>query len=118
VLLIGPTGRGVRGRLPRNAKVLATAAVDPTFDIAASRTTDVRVIVLDTNQFGAALIRDLHTVFPTVKIVALASTPRAMVTALRAGAAVALPRSTPPSTLARVIQRLLHPAKKPVVSKR
>ena len=118
VVLTGSAGRDVKGKLPRYAKLLAAADIDPTFDAAASRTTDVRVIVLDTNQFGSALIRDLHTVFPTVKIVALASTPRAMVTALRAGAAVALPRSTPPSTLARVIQRLLHPPKKPVVSKR
>jgi hypothetical protein len=118
VVLTGSTGRDVRGRLPRNAKLLATTGIDPTFDAAASRTTDVRVIVLDTNQFGTALIRDLHTVFPSVKIVALASTPRVMVTALRAGAAIALPRSTPPSTLARVIQRLLHPPKKPDVSRR
>jgi hypothetical protein len=48
-----------------------------------------------------------------VKIVVLASSPRAMVAALKAGAAIALPRSTPASTLARVIQRLLHPPKKP-----
>ena len=100
------------GKLPaRGARVVAAQGVEPTFNAAASRTTDVRVIVIDMNQFGSSLIRDLHAVFPSVKIVALASTPRAMVAALKAGAAVALPRSTPPSTLARVIQKLLHPPK-------
>jgi hypothetical protein len=117
VVVTGSAAGDVKGRLPRSARLLTAVGVDPTFDAAASRTTDVRVIVLDTNQFGTALIHDLHTVFPSVKIIALASTPRGMATALRAGAAIALPRSTPPSTLARVIQRLLHPAKKPAASK-
>jgi hypothetical protein len=36
-----------------------------------------------------------------------------MARALQAGAVVALPRSTPPATLARVIQRLLAPPKHP-----
>jgi Bacterial Ig domain/Bacterial Ig-like domain len=118
VVLTGSAGGGVKGRLRRSARLLPTAGIDPTFDAAASRKIDVRVIVLDANQFGAAFIRDLHTVFPSVRIVALASPPRAMAMALRAGAAVALPRSTPPSTLARVIQRLLHPPKRPDVRKK
>jgi DNA-binding NarL/FixJ family response regulator len=51
-------------------------------------------------------VRDLHVVFPAVKIVALAAGPRTMATALKAGATVVLPRSTPPATLAKIIQRL------------
>jgi DNA-binding NarL/FixJ family response regulator len=118
VVLTGSAGGDVKGRLPRNTRLVPAPGIDPTFDAAASRSTDVRVIVLDMNQVGAPFIRDLHTVFPSVKIVALASTPRAMATALRAGAAIALPRSTPPSALARVIQRLLHPPKRPDVRKK
>ncbi len=114
VVLTGSAARGFTGRFPtRSPKVVSASGVDPTFDAAASRKTDVRVIVVDADQFGLAFVRDLHTVFPSVKIVVLASSPRALVAALKAGAAIALPRSTPASTLARVIQRLLHPPKKP-----
>jgi len=65
------------------------------------------------DEFGIGLIRDLHTVFPAVKIVALASSPRMMAAALKAGAAIVLPRSTPPATMAKVIQKLLAAPAKP-----
>ena len=53
-----------------------------------------------------SVVRDLHTVFPAVKIVALAAGPKTMSAALKAGATVVLPRSTPPAMLAKIIQRL------------
>jgi hypothetical protein len=39
--------------------------------------------------------------------------PKQMAAARKAGAAVALPRSTPASTLARVVKRLAKPARPP-----
>jgi DNA-binding NarL/FixJ family response regulator len=66
----------------------------------------VRVVVVDVDEFGVSVVRDLHVVFPSVKIVALAAGPRTMVAALRAGATVVLPRSTPSATLTKIIQRL------------
>jgi hypothetical protein len=57
-------------------------------------------------------------VFPSVRIVALASTPKLLAGSLAAGAAIALPRATPPATLARVIQRLLHRPKPASPAKR
>jgi DNA-binding NarL/FixJ family response regulator len=66
----------------------------------------VRVVVVDVDEFGVSVVHDLHVVFPSVKIVALAAGPRTMAAALKAGATVVLPRSTPPATLAKVIQRL------------
>ena len=80
--------------------------VDPTFDAAANRSRDVRVLVVDVDELGVAAVRDLHTVFPSLKIVALAAGPKTMARALKAGATIVLPRSTPPATLARIIQRL------------
>ncbi|HEX9379917.1 MAG TPA: Ig-like domain-containing protein [Gaiellaceae bacterium] len=106
VVLAGPATRDLAGT-KRNPRFVAASGVEPTFDAAASRHRDVRVIVVDVDSLGLALIRDLHTVFPSVKIVALASGPRTMAAALRAGAAIVLPRSTPPATLAKVIQKLL-----------
>jgi hypothetical protein len=109
VVLAGPATNGVGGQLPkRRPKVVAAPGVEPTFDAAADRSTDVRVIVVDVNVFGLGFVRDLHTVFPSVRIVALTSSPRVMVASLRAGAAIALPRSTPPATIAKVIERLLR----------
>jgi DNA-binding NarL/FixJ family response regulator len=75
------------------------------------------VIVVDVNAFGVSLIRDLHTVFPSAKIVALTVGFKQMVAARKAGAAIALPRSTPASTLARVVNRLAQPPR-PARSKR
>jgi DNA-binding NarL/FixJ family response regulator len=70
------------------------------------------VIVVDVDAFGVSLIRDLHAVFPSMKIVALTSGPKQMASSLKAGASIALPRSTPASVLTRVIRRLLaNPAK-------
>jgi DNA-binding NarL/FixJ family response regulator len=74
------------------------------------------VIVVDVDQFGVGLISDLHAVFPSAKLVALTSGPKQMVNSLRAGASIALPRSTPASTLVRVVQRLLGGPAKPVKS--
>ena len=55
----------------------------------------------------------VHRLRPQVKIVALAAGPKTMAAALKAGATVVLPRSTPPATLAKVIQRLAKKPSKP-----
>jgi hypothetical protein len=114
VVLAGPATRGLAGRFAtRRTKLVSASGVEPTFDAAASRRSDVRVIVIDVDAFGIGIVRDLHTVFPSVRIVALASTPRLLAGSLSAGAAIALPRATPPATVARVIQRLLAKPAKP-----
>jgi hypothetical protein len=119
VVLTGHAPRGAGAKLPkRKPRVFLATGVEPTFDEAANRKTDTRVIVVDADEFGLGLIRDLHTVFPSVKIVALSSSPRMLARAMKAGAVVALPRSTPPATLARVIQRLLNPPKPAVPNPR
>jgi DNA-binding NarL/FixJ family response regulator len=113
VLLAGPAADNLSGTFFKQQRVVRAATIEPTFDAAASRRSDVRVIVVDVDEFGVAMIRDLHTVFPAVKIVALASSPRQLTAALKAGAAVALPRSTPLAVLTRVVQRLLSKPAKP-----
>ncbi|TML88547.1 MAG: hypothetical protein E6G09_01940, partial [Actinobacteria bacterium] len=115
VVLAGPAARGINGTFPtQKPKLITASGIEPTFDAAASRRTNVRVIVVDVDAFGVSLIRDLHAVFPATKIVALTSGPRQMAASLKAGAAIALPRSTPASTLGRLIQRLLAKRSSPV----
>jgi hypothetical protein len=112
VVLAGLATRGVDGKLPkRSPKVLSAPGVEPTFDAAASRSTDVRVIVVDVDEFGVGFVQDLHTIFPSVRIVALSASPRMLARALKAGASIVLPRSTPPAMLAQMIQRLLSGSK-------
>ncbi|MFL5945446.1 MAG: Ig-like domain-containing protein [Gaiellaceae bacterium] len=105
ILLAGAAARDVTGQLGRQ-KPKVVAGVEPTFDAAANRNRDVRVIVVDVDEFGVGIVRDLHAVFPAVKIIALAAGPKTMAAALKAGATIVLPRSTPPATLAKIIQRL------------
>ena len=57
---------------------------------------------------GASFVHDLHVVFPNMRIVALSKSPKLLAAALKAGASVALPSSTPSPTLAAVIARLLE----------
>jgi hypothetical protein len=113
IVLAGSAAKDVNGKLGKQ-KPMVVSAVDPTFDAAANRNRDVRVVVVDVDEFGLSVVRDLHAVFPSVKIVALAGGPGTMAAALKAGATIVLPRSTPPATLAKVIQRL---AKRPVAKK-
>jgi hypothetical protein len=114
VLLAGPAAGGIRGTFTQKPRFIIASGIEPTFDAAASRRTDVRVIVVDVDAFGVSLIRDLHAVFPSTEIVALTSGPKQMAASSKAGAAIALPRSTPASTLGRLIQRLLAKPAKPV----
>jgi hypothetical protein len=105
IVLAGAAAQDVGGRLGKQ-KPKVVNAVEPTFDAAANRNRDVRVIVVDIDEFGVGLVCDLHAVFPSVKIIALAAGPKTMAAALKAGATIVLPRSTPPATLAKIIQRL------------
>ena len=91
-LLVGERGRWMwwrveADRLAAVRKALASSiSYSKPFD-AAWRTdwTDVRVIVVDVDAFGVAFIRDLHTVFPSMRIVALTSGPRQMIASLKTG---------------------------------
>jgi hypothetical protein len=92
----------------KKPKVLSAEGVDNAFDLAGAGSGDVQVMVVDVDEFGIAFVRDLHMVFPSMKIVALSRDPKLLAAALKAGASVALPTSTPSPTLAAVIAKLLR----------
>jgi DNA-binding NarL/FixJ family response regulator len=109
VVLGTPALRGALSRaLAGPGTRVVGGGVDDAFDLAASPLRDVRVTVVDLQLFGLDTVRDLHAVFPEVKIVALSSDPRLTPRATFAGAAVALPRSTPPAEVAKAAARLLR----------
>ena len=104
VLLTGaPTD--IARNVGAGTKVVSAIGED-TWTIAGSQNRNVRVIVVDVDRYGLQLVKDLHTVFPSMKIVALTNDPRRLAQAVRAGAAVAVPRSTPPADVAKLIRRL------------
>jgi hypothetical protein len=63
-------------------------------------------MVVDADRYGVGLVRDLAIVFPGLRIIALTNDPRRLAQSVRAGATIAVPRSTPPKELARLIARL------------
>ncbi len=97
-----------RAAVTTNGRVLWAKSVEETYDTASSPGANVRVIVVDIDQFGLSFVRDLHSVYPSVRIVALTSRPKMLAAAVRAGAAIALPRSASEPVLARVINKLLQ----------
>ncbi|MGH3105160.1 MAG: Ig-like domain-containing protein, partial [Gaiellaceae bacterium] len=98
----GGIARGVDGRVTRSVK----AEGDATFDVTGNTRRNVEVVVVDVDRYGLGLVRDLRTVFPDVKILALTNDPKLLARAVKAGATIALPRSTPDAQIARVIKRL------------
>ena len=109
VVLAGrdPKKRTALAFSPKGTKVVSAAGADAAFDLAAANNGNVQVIVVDVDAYGVGFVRDLHTVFPNTKIVALASSSKQLKAAKRAGATVGLRRSTPSPKIAKVIRNLL-----------
>jgi hypothetical protein len=95
---LGVGGRGVR---------VVSATADGVFALAAEAGVE-RVVVVDVDQYDVQLVRDLHTLFPALPIVAIAASADARVASLRAGAKAALSSSVPDSEIARTIARLIR----------
>jgi Bacterial Ig domain len=91
----------------KTTKIVKTTGEDSTFDAAGAGSNGVQVMVVDVDQFGVSFVRDLHTVFPSLRMVALSRSPKTLAKASKAGATIALPRSIPNSVLAAVVSRLL-----------
>ena len=102
VVVSGPSVAGLGSGL-NGVRVLQTAG-DDTFSAAASG--NVSVAVIDVDQYGLATIRDLHTLFPDLRLIAVSDNPKTLGRAVVLGATVALPSSTPSQQLAALIGRL------------
>ena len=85
---------------------MSAAGLDATFELTASPSRDVRVVVVDLDERGVGLVRDLRTVFPDVRLVAVGGDAPMRGAAMRAGAGAALPREATAKQLARAVVRL------------
>jgi hypothetical protein len=93
----------VQAELGKDARVVAQAGPDQTFALAASASRNVGLVVVDADVHGVRFISDLRTVFPEIRVIAVASEPTTRVRALRAGAVRALPRNITSRQLAKAI---------------
>jgi hypothetical protein len=83
------------------------------FSLAGDPRNNVQVIVIDADQYTLSMIHDLHTVFPSIKVVALSNDPQRLAAAVRAGATVGLPKTTPARKLAKVVGILSSAPRRP-----
>jgi hypothetical protein len=102
----GNNSKEIERGLAKGMQVLPAAVGEDAWSLTGAPARNVEVIVIDVDRYGLQLIRDLRLVFPTVRIVGLTNDPRRLVQAIRAGATIAVPSSTPPRDLAKLIARL------------
>ena len=88
------------------ARVVATANPDETFALVASGARDVGIVVVDVDAYGVGFVRDLRTVFPTLRMIAISRRAALRAQAVRAGAVLALPRNVTAAQLAKAIAKL------------
>jgi hypothetical protein len=88
------------------ARIIQADSDDAAFAATGSPRRNVQIVVVDVDRYGVGLVRDLHVVFPSVKVIALSRRPALLLRALKSGAAAAVPPSAPAPRIARVIRRL------------
>ena len=106
MVLSVPAGSAIAAKLHGLRTSVVSGGADNTFRATANVSRDVVVIVIDADQAGIATIRDLHAVFPRVRILALSGDPALLAHAVPAGATVALPSSTSAALVAKTVGRL------------
>jgi len=99
-----PSKESLQPALRRSlARIVAQARPDQTFTLAAAQQLDVRMIVVDVDEYGVSFLRDLRTVFPSLGLIAISSDPVTLSRSAGAGATLAVSGSTPPARIARSI---------------
>jgi DNA-binding NarL/FixJ family response regulator len=105
VLTVGPSTTATMQRTMQTVGETIEATPEQAFDVAAKR--DASVIVVDADTYGVNLVRHLAAVFPTTYVVAL-SKSRVTLDVLGREGAVAVPASTPPQKIAKLVRSLVR----------
>ncbi|HWX08579.1 MAG TPA: PASTA domain-containing protein, partial [Gaiellaceae bacterium] len=91
---------------PKHGQRYVASTGDSTFTLTGDPNRHVEVIVVDADQYGLGLVRDLRTCFPTVRLVVLTNSPKTLSRAVAAGATIALSKRTSTVKLAKVVAAL------------
>jgi hypothetical protein len=90
----------------KQAARLVAGSDSSAFDITADSRRNVKVVVVDADQYGLKLVHNLHLVFPMVRIIAVSSSPSKLALAKKAGATVALPKKAGTTKIVKVVAQL------------
>jgi hypothetical protein len=91
-------------------RLLRATSIDAAFDLAARNNGMAAVMIVDVDELGVDIIRDLRVVFPSLKIVAVSTSPARLTAAKRAGANATVRRAAAKQRLTKVVKRLLQSA--------
>ena len=105
VVLAVDTSRGAKAISSSADRVISHATPERTFALLSAADRTVRVVVVDVDRFGIQFLRDVRTVFPTVRAIALTDRRALRPGIERAGAFSVLPRSSTQEQLLRAIRR-------------
>jgi DNA-binding NarL/FixJ family response regulator len=104
VVLAVDTSKGARRISSSADRVVSHATPERTFALLSAQNHTVNVVVVDVDRFGIRFLRDLRTVFPTVRVVVLSDRRPLRGKIKRAGAFSILPRSATQPQLSRAIR--------------
>jgi hypothetical protein len=104
VVLAVDTSKGARRISSSADRVVSHATPERTFALLSAPDRTVDVVVVDVDRFGIQFLRDLRTVFPTVRVIALSDRGAMKPKIKRAGAFSVLPRSATRAQLSRAIR--------------
>ncbi len=104
VVLAVDTSKGARRISSSADRVVSHATPERTFALLSARDRTVDVVVVDVDRFGLQFLRDLRTVFPTVRVIALSDRAALRPGIKRAGAFSILARSASQPQLIRAIR--------------
>ena len=104
VVLAVDTSKGARRISSSADRVVSHATPERTFALLSAQNRTVNVVVVDVDRFGIQFLRDLRTVFPTVRVIVLSDRRPMRAKIKRAGAFSILPRSATQAQLSRAIR--------------
>jgi hypothetical protein len=104
VVLAVDISKGARRISTTADRVVSHATPERTFALLSARNRTVDVVVVDVDRFGIQFLRDLRTVFPTVRVVALSDRRALRSKIQQAGVFSILPRSATQAQLSRAIR--------------
>ena len=102
-MLAVDTSRGAHTISSSADRVVSHATPERTFALLSAADRSVSVVVVDVDRFGIQFLRDVRTVFPTVRAIALSDRRVRWPAIKRAGAFSVLPRSATNEQLGRTI---------------
>ena len=109
-------GTALPTQLPAGTKHAARVVAgsdSSAFDITADPKRNTQVVVVDVDQYGVRLVHNLHLVFPSLKLIAVSSSPAKLARAKQFGATITLAKSAGSVKIVKAVSQLAGPLLRP-----